>query len=112
MTVEVGGRRFTVSYWLPEPPTGPGPARRKAPKLGRPEPAGNADEVISAPMQGTIVKVMVKAGDHVDAGDPICVLEAMKMENQVASPNTGEVVDLRVQPGDTVSPGATIAIVR
>jgi biotin carboxyl carrier protein len=63
-------------------------------------------------MQGTIVKVHVKAGDSVKAGDPICVLEAMKMENEVTSPNGGEVVDLRVQAGDTVSPDQVIAIVK
>jgi biotin carboxyl carrier protein len=63
-------------------------------------------------MQGTIVKVHVKAGAAVKAGDPICVLEAMKMENEVTTPNAGEVVDLRVQPGDTVAAGQVIAIVK
>jgi biotin carboxyl carrier protein len=63
-------------------------------------------------MQGTIVKVHVKAGASVKAGDPICVLEAMKMENEVTTPNAGEVVDLRVEPGDTVSAGQVIAIVK
>jgi biotin carboxyl carrier protein len=63
-------------------------------------------------MQGTIVKVHVKAGETVRAGDPICVLEAMKMENEVVSPTDGDVVDLRVEPGDTVAPGQVIAIVK
>jgi biotin carboxyl carrier protein len=63
-------------------------------------------------MQGTIVKVHVGAGDSVRAGDPICVLEAMKMENEVTSPNDGDVVDLRVEPGDTVAVGQVIAIVK
>ncbi len=68
--------------------------------------------MIPAPMQGTIVKVHVKAGDRVGAGDPVCVLEAMKMENEVTSPVEGEVVDLRIRPGDTVATGAVLAIVR
>ena len=68
--------------------------------------------MVTAPMQGTIVKVHVTAGASVSEGDPICVLEAMKMENEVRSPATGEVVDLRVQPGDTVTPGQVIAIVK
>jgi biotin carboxyl carrier protein len=63
-------------------------------------------------MQGTIVKVHVKAGDRVEANQPICVLEAMKMENEVRSPTAGEVVDLRVQPGDTVAIGAVLAIIK
>jgi biotin carboxyl carrier protein len=63
-------------------------------------------------MQGTIVKIHVKAGSSVKAGDALCVLEAMKMENEVTTPNGGEVVDLRVETGDTVSPGQVIAIIK
>jgi acetyl-CoA/propionyl-CoA carboxylase biotin carboxyl carrier protein len=110
ITVEVGGRRFAVSYWAPEAAAGTG-IRRRPPTLQ----AGSAapsDGVVTAPMQGTIVKVHVSAGSTVSEGDPICVLEAMKMENEVRSPTTGDVVDMRVQPGDTVTPGQVIAIVK
>jgi biotin carboxyl carrier protein len=48
----------------------------------------------------------------VSAGDPLFILEAMKMENEVRSPVDGEIVDLRVQPGDRVAGGAVLAIVR
>ncbi|CAN5323945.1 acetyl-CoA carboxylase biotin carboxylase subunit [soil metagenome] len=114
LTVEIGGRRFSVTYWAPDtaPASGPGVTRRSRPKLERPAAAGGNDGVITAPMQGTIVKVYVKAGDKVEANQPICVLEAMKMENEVRSPTAGEVVDLRVQAGDTVSPGAVLAVIR
>ena len=112
ITVEVGGRRFTVTYWAPEPATAGGPVRRRPPKLATSGGAASADGVVAAPMQGTIVKVHVAAGDSVKTGDPICVLEAMKMENEVRAPAGGEVIDLRVQPGDTVTPGQVIAIVR
>jgi len=112
ITVEVGGRRFTVSYWAPEPATPGGGLRRRPPRLTHPGPSGVSDGVLTAPMQGTIVKVHVKAGASVKAGDRICVLEAMKMENEVTTPNAGEVVDLRVEPGDTVSAGQVIAIVK
>ena len=110
MTVEIGGRRFAVTFWAPEPSSG-GQVRRRPPRLKANTPVAS-DGVVAAPMQGTIVKVHVEAGEAVDAGDPICVLEAMKMENEVKSPVNGEVVDLRVQPGDTVANGAVIAIVR
>ena len=63
-------------------------------------------------MQGTIVKVQVSAGDSIKAGESVCVLEAMKMENEVTAPSDGEVVDLRVEPGDTVAAGQVIAIVK
>jgi acetyl-CoA/propionyl-CoA carboxylase biotin carboxyl carrier protein len=117
LTVEVGGRRFTVSYWAPESALSVSGARtaprRRAPKLSRsPAPVGGEPGMIPAPMQGTIVKVHVKAGDRISAGDPVCVLEAMKMENEVTSPVEGEVVDLRIRPGDTVATGAVLAIVR
>lgn len=112
ITVEIGGRRFSVSYWAPEAATAGGPSKRRPPKLSTSGAAETADGVITAPMQGTIVKVHVAAGEPVKAGEPICVLEAMKMENEVTSPTGGEVVDLRVEPGDTVAAGQVIAIVR
>ena len=111
ITVEIGGRRFRVSYWAPEPTAG-GQMRRRPPKLSAAGPAVASDGVVTAPMQGTIVKVHVKAGDTVQAGQAICVLEAMKMENEVTSPSDGAVVDLKVEPGDTVAAGQVLAIVR
>ena len=113
MTVEIGGRRFAVTYWTPDVPTGAGGGPRRArPKLERTASAGASDGVIVAPMQGTIVKVHVKAGERVEANQPVCVLEAMKMENEVRSPASGEVVELRVQTGDTVATGSVLAIVK
>ncbi|MEX1037240.1 MAG: acetyl-CoA carboxylase biotin carboxylase subunit [Acidimicrobiia bacterium] len=112
ITVEVGGRRFSVAYWAPEHTAGGGGVKRRRPKLSTNSGTANSDGVITAPMQGTIVKVHVKAGSSVKAGDALCVLEAMKMENEVSTPNGGEVVDLRVEPGDTVSPGQVIAIIK
>ncbi len=117
MTVEVGGRRFVVKLWAPEAqaPTG-GPSRatprRRPPKLSQPLHSASDEGVVTAPMQGTIVKVHHKAGDRVEAGKPLFILEAMKMENEIRSPNEGEIVDLRVQTGDKVASGAVLAIVR
>ena len=117
MTVEVGGRRFEVSFWTPSAglaSTDRRPAsRRRPPKLNKSGGAVSLDAgVVSAPMQGTIVKVSVEAGDRVHEGASVCVLEAMKMENEVKAPIEGEVIELRVQPGDTVTPGQVIAIIR
>ncbi len=113
MTVEIGGRRFAVTFWAPEPRSASsGQGRRRPPRLSGSADAGRSDGVVTAPMQGTIVKVHVKAGETIEAGAPICVLEAMKMENEVKSPASGEVVDLRVQPGDAVADGAVIAVVK
>ncbi|MCU0282102.1 MAG: acetyl-CoA carboxylase biotin carboxylase subunit [Acidimicrobiia bacterium] len=115
MTVEVGGRRFEVRLWAPEGPGADGPrrppARRRAPAptavdLGEPE------GLITAPMQGTIVKVHHRAGEAVEAGEPLFVLEAMKMENELRAPAAGQIIDLRVRAGDLVSAGQVLAIVR
>jgi acetyl-CoA/propionyl-CoA carboxylase biotin carboxyl carrier protein len=117
MTVEVGGRRFVVKLWAPElsvPSLGGrrSPPRRRPPKLTRQSAFSEGQGVISAPMQGTIVKVHHRAGEAVDAGEPMFILEAMKMENEIRSPVDGEIVDLRVQPGDKVANGQVLAIVR
>ena len=116
ITVEVGGRRFEVRYWSRVmASTGPGqrPApRRRPPKLTRQTSAGGDEGIVAAPMQGTIVKVHHKAGDVVSTGDPVCVLEAMKMENEIKSPIDGEIVELRVQPGDTVASGGILMVIK
>ena len=116
MTVEVGGRRFTVKYWA-QVMTAPGSGkriapRRKAPKLSGQSAGGASEGAVTAPMQGTIVKIHHKAGSAVEAGDPVCVLEAMKMENEIKATASGEIVELRVQVGDTVTPGAILMVIK
>ncbi len=117
ITVEVGGRRFGVRFWAPvmaAPATGGQRAapRRRPPKLERDAGGGGSEGVVTAPMQGTIVKVHKPAGSSVDAGEALVVLEAMKMENEIKAPVDGEIVDLRVQAGDKVTSGQVLAIVR
>ena len=115
ITVEVGGRRFDVRYWsrvIASTGSGQRPApRRRAPKLDR-QPTGSEGGIVTAPMQGTIIKVNHAAGTSVRAGDAVCVLEAMKMENEIKAPIDGEIVDLRVQSGDTVTPGAVLMVIK
>jgi acetyl-CoA/propionyl-CoA carboxylase biotin carboxyl carrier protein len=116
MTVEVGGRRFTVKYWA-KVMTAPGSGkriapRRKAPKLSGHAKGSTSEGAVIAPMQGTIVKIHHKAGSAVEAGEAVCVLEAMKMENEIKATTSGEIVELRVQVGDTVTPGAILMVIK
>jgi propionyl-CoA carboxylase alpha chain len=64
-----------------------------------------------APMPGAVVRVLVDAGAEVEAGQPLVVLEAMKMEHTVASPATGTVSEVKVQPGQQVEAGAVLVVV-
>ena len=115
MTVEVGGRRFDVTYWAPETrAAGPTdrPARKPPSRRTRSAPLADEPGIVVSPMQGTIVKVSVRPGERVTAGRQLCVLEAMKMENEITSPIDGELVEMRVQAGDTVRPNQVVAIVR
>ncbi len=65
-------------------------------------------DVISSPMQGTVIRLAVAEGDLVDAGRVVAVVEAMKMENQLTAPHDGQVIDLRVAVGDTLAQGGVI----
>ena len=107
-TVEVDGRRFAVSMWVPEAV----PAAGRTPKRSKRSGGGaSGDGQVAVPMQGTIVKVLVAVGDTVVADDPVCVLEAMKMENNVPAGKAGTVTEVRVAPGDSVGAGDVVAVV-
>ena len=62
-------------------------------------------------MQGTIVKVLVEVGHTVEAGQAVVVLEAMKMENQIAAERAGTVTEIKVAPGDTVGGGDVVVVI-
>ena len=62
-------------------------------------------------MQGTIVKVLVSVGDTVDVGQSVCVLEAMKMENNIAAEKAGTVKEVKVATGDSVGSGDVVAVI-
>lgn len=63
---------------------------------------------VSTAMPGSIVEVKVKAGDKVNAGDPVLVIEAMKMENEIQAPKSGIVIAVHVKKGDSVTPDETL----
>ena len=111
VVVEVGGRRLEVVLpaGLGARATGAGaagkPARRTVSKKAGAAAGGNA---LTSPMQGTIVKVVATEGQSVAAGDPVVVLEAMKMEQPLTAHKAGTVTGLSAAVGDTVTTGAVI----
>ncbi len=113
--VEVNGQRYSVRMWVPETASTAASAtgavkRPKRAAAGRSGDSGGSGDVV-VPMQGTIVKVIVAEGDAVEAGDPIVVLEAMKMENNVCAEKSGTVVEVRVAEGDAVGGGDVVAVI-
>jgi acetyl-CoA/propionyl-CoA carboxylase biotin carboxyl carrier protein len=102
--VEVNGKLFRVRVFGDEGTT-VGPPRRRRGVRRRASTSGGA---IRAPMQGTIVKVLVEEGQEVAADEPVCVLEAMKMESEVRSQKAGTVSEVRVEAGQTVRSGDTL----
>lgn len=110
VTVEIGGRRFDVAFTERLDPKA-ARIKPRPPDLSKKAGSSGADESITAPMQGTIVKALVKPGDAVKSGDPIVVLEAMKMENLIQTKHGGVVKELKVNPGDAVTTGSVLAIV-
>jgi acetyl-CoA/propionyl-CoA carboxylase biotin carboxyl carrier protein len=115
--VEVDGKRFTVRVWLPEMAAA-APARRSAaagaparPRSTGGTTTGTGGGTVTAPMQGTIVKVLVEVGATVETGQAILVLEAMKMENNINAERGGTVKELKVAPGDAVGTGDVLAVI-
>jgi acetyl-CoA/propionyl-CoA carboxylase biotin carboxyl carrier protein len=111
--VEVDGKRFAVKLWMPETAAVASPKKRSnRPRPGAGGSGGTAGSgTITAPMQGTIVKVMVAEGDTVEVGESVLVLEAMKMENHISAEKAGTVKELRVIEGDTVGTGDILLVV-
>jgi acetyl-CoA/propionyl-CoA carboxylase biotin carboxyl carrier protein len=113
--VEVDGRRYTVRMWLPEIAAtgtpGSGGARSRPRAVASGGGSGGGDGTVSAPMQGTIVKILVEVGAKVEIGQSLLVLEAMKMENHINAETAGTVKEIRVAAGDAVGTGDVLAII-
>jgi acetyl-CoA/propionyl-CoA carboxylase biotin carboxyl carrier protein len=107
---EVEGRRFEVKVLAPEPPHAE-LARRRRDRDSQHGHHGAARDAIVTPMQGTVLAVEVSEGEEVAAGQVVCVVEAMKMENEITSPRAGIVSGLSVEPGQAVSTGEIICLV-
>jgi acetyl-CoA/propionyl-CoA carboxylase biotin carboxyl carrier protein len=86
------------------------PARKRE-RGGKASPSGPAGSDLTSPMQGKILAVKVQAGQRVALGEVICVVEAMKMENEVSAHRDGVVAEIRIEPGQSVKMGEVIAVI-
>jgi acetyl-CoA/propionyl-CoA carboxylase biotin carboxyl carrier protein len=113
--VEVDGRLHAVRVIGP---AGTGGSRGAAPAARRPPRreraareggGGGAGETLTSPLQGTVLRVAVEKGQEIEEGALICVIEAMKMENEIAAHRSGTVTELNVAEGGSVGTGDAIA---
>jgi acetyl-CoA/propionyl-CoA carboxylase biotin carboxyl carrier protein len=117
--VEVNGKRFSVKVFVPESQAGAVVAGGAAGGASRPRRsggsggagAGGGSGAVAVPMQGTIVKILVEVGQEVEAGATVCVLEAMKMENNITAEKAGTVKEIKVAPGDSVGSGDVVVVI-
>jgi acetyl-CoA/propionyl-CoA carboxylase biotin carboxyl carrier protein len=116
--VEVGGKLFDVKV-IGEAPAGgvAAPAAgggKKPPKRERKGGGGPSasSEALPSPLQGTVLKVAVEQGAEVNEGDLICVIEAMKMENEITAHRSGKVEELPIAEGAAVGSGDTLAVIK
>ena len=116
--VEVNSKRYTVKLWMPAGATAAATSderrarrpRRSSSSSGGASAGGGSGEV-RTPMQGTVIKVLVDVGDTVEAGQPVVVLEAMKMENNLLAGCSGTVNEVRVSAGDLVGGGDLVVMI-
>ena len=108
LEVELDGRRHELRVHTPEPAWAELARRHKARSAGL---GGEATDAVASPMQGTVLEVAVAEGDEIAAGALICVVEAMKMENEIVAHRAGLVAGLRVSPGEQVAHGDLICVI-
>jgi acetyl-CoA/propionyl-CoA/long-chain acyl-CoA carboxylase, biotin carboxylase, biotin carboxyl carrier protein len=127
--VEVSGKRFDVRVLGPPFAAGAGAAAamnggagfsaggatgapRKAPRRGeRKSSTGGGPDTLPSPLQGNMWKVLVKQGDSVEEGQLLCIIEAMKMENEITAHKSGKIVELPIAEGAPIQAGAPIATI-
>jgi acetyl-CoA/propionyl-CoA carboxylase biotin carboxyl carrier protein len=109
-TVEVDGRRFEVRLSEPEPAWRE-LARQRGERVRQARSGAGGRDAVVSPMQGTVLSVPVADGEEVEPGQVICVVEAMKMENEVHAHRAGVVSQLSVEAGAAVSAGQVICVI-
>jgi acetyl-CoA/propionyl-CoA carboxylase, biotin carboxylase, biotin carboxyl carrier protein len=110
LVVEVDGRHFDVRVLVPEP-SHAGLARRRHERASAGGGGSAARDAVVSPMQGTVLEVRVADGDVVRAGQVLCIVEAMKMENEIGAHRDGVVTGLSVAAGQQVKTGQVICVV-
>ncbi len=108
VAVEIDGRAFEVRVHTTEPPWAALGRRRRE---RSDETAGAGSGAVVSPMQGTVLSVGVADGERVEVGHVLCVVEAMKMENEIVTRHTGIVSALAVAPGQSVTNGQLICLI-
>lgn len=92
----------------PSPPTPP--PEKVAPAASKPAQVAGEGAVV-APMPGKVLSIKVEVGDKVETGQPVLILEAMKMENVLNAPADGTVKDIKVAPGDNANQGDVLIVI-
>jgi acetyl-CoA/propionyl-CoA carboxylase biotin carboxyl carrier protein len=116
-TVEVSGKRFDVTVHgepMVAPANGAAPAQARKParsERAKSGGGGGADELTS-PLQGNMWKVLVEKGAEVEEGQLICIIEAMKMENEITAHKAGKIEDLPISEGAAVKSGDLLAVIK
>lgn len=106
-TIQVDGKEYHVSVLFPDTKE-----KQKKSKPSSEDQSSSDEEVeVLSPMLGTILRIPVNEGQNVTAGEPIAILEAMKMENDISSPKDGKIKTINVQEGEDVEEGAVLATV-
>jgi acetyl-CoA/propionyl-CoA carboxylase biotin carboxyl carrier protein len=113
--VEVAGKRFEVTvHGEPPAANGAAPAAPKAAprRERRSGSAGGGGDTLASPMQGNVFKVLVEQGAEVEEGALVCIIEAMKMENEITAHKAGTIAELPISEGASVTAGDTLAVIK
>jgi acetyl-CoA/propionyl-CoA carboxylase biotin carboxyl carrier protein len=108
LTLELDGRRYEVEALVPEPPYAE-LARKRRERAATGSRTGAKDAVVT-PMQGTVLAIEVQVGDEVEPGQVLCIVEAMKMENEITAPHAGVVTEVDVEVGQAVGHGQVVCV--
>jgi acetyl-CoA/propionyl-CoA carboxylase biotin carboxyl carrier protein len=115
--VEVSGKRFSVTVHGEALGNGAvaaaGPAPKAKPKRERKSGGGGGGgDTLASPMQGNVFKILVEQGADVEEGALVCIIEAMKMENEITAHKAGKIAELPIAEGDAVTAGDTLAVIK